>query len=1165
MATAKSEPGISIQFYHDLDEKPPSIHYPPSDKPLIVENICIEAAQKLGIGSRHFHLFGLFSEAKYDGIYTRIWLPPNYLVGTIDNGAALSLSYTFSVRYRPHLHHLQFIDDRFNDDASCKAFMTYFQLQCRSDFVNDVFSENRTSDKDVHANVLGLGAYDMYTFCRKNSISLDEFMKRYKHYIPFSFLPKHATKPLNGPFCDKRLKNSLKHSLKNMFEDVQKMELVYNRHVLGYMDHMFRLMPHYGQEQFRGELQGQSKVITVDLHHLEGPGLFIKHDTKHADQFEPVCSISDLTGISYFEYEKKHGVVLSRKSGMAISLMFTRKDVTLSLLSLLDAAYRLSVDWYYHLVSDNKAAEMESGMLSHLRRIHCYPPVSTPWARQRLKEVAAANQGGSWFLLCQEPSSLTDYRVYLPSLREHLPITKKADGKLQLAVSNEPAFLTIEELLKHYRDSPPSGPVQMQNQVRLKAPYDSKNYVIVSHGAVTAPTGGKDIGTGGGMIVQDINLLEGIAAGACTLVHKGIPSGDLEHRAIKMLKPEMLKPEYSGIEADWRQSVQSILFWKHSAIVAVHCMTIWPLQVALDLSEHGDLLSYLRNPHKQLMLEQVVSAAEQLTEAMRYLHEDFPQGQVHGNIQCRNILVFSHDNTSFQVKLSDSGLVHFYNTRLPLDHAVNQGRYAWLAPEYLSDLPSGGSTEADCYAAGTAFWEMFTGGEVPYTDTPPRQVFDKIQAGVVLPRPSQCPDEMYVIMQACWASKPEQRKQPKEMLRDIRSISSEHDFLKKSGNSRATAQQNGAHAGGDKAEIAVEDEPNLSSPLNPSRIVASPFPAVNPLLNLSHFPGQSNGLFPLPVPHPSLPGGAGAAHSSMPLPTTPADVHSEFFIRKEELHLDSKKLGEGHYGRVFQGTYTKNNEVVKVAVKMLKKNMYEKYKADFDKELKIMLDLKHPNILRILGYSKEDEKDMKLVLEYQERGSLLNHLKAEKQRNLLTQPLELLEYTLQICAGMVYLSGKSLVHCDLAARNILVSKNRILKISDFGLSKSLEPQKDYYRARPERDIPVNWCAPEVMCERKYTERSDVWAFGITMWEVFTCGKPPNLLTEQEKKDKKQVEMLIVKLQGGQRLPKPDSCSDNLYQVMRHCWEWDTHRRGSFQEVDAQLNKNKRELQASSSS
>ncbi|XP_033821287.1 discoidin domain-containing receptor 2 isoform X1 [Periophthalmus magnuspinnatus] len=300
------------------------------------------------------------------------------------------------------------------------------------------------------------------------------------------------------------------------------------------------------------------------------------------------------------------------------------------------------------------------------------------------------------------------------------------------------------------------------------------------------------------------------------------------------------------------------------------------------------------------------------------------------------------------------------------------------------------------------------------------------------------------------------------------------------------------------------------------------------------------------------------------------DVAVEEFPRK--LLTFKEKLGEGQFGEVhlceaegmqefmnkeFKFDYPEEEPVL-VAVKMLRSDANKNARNDFLKEIKIMSRLKDPNIVRLLAVCIYSDP-LCMITEYMENGDLnqfLSKHEPEGQLALLsnapTVSFENLCYmATQIASGMKYLSSLNFVHRDLATRNCLVGKNYTIKIADFGMSRNLY-SGDYYRIQGRAVLPIRWMSWESILLGKFTTASDVWAFGVTLWEIlnFCKEQPYSQLTDEQvientgeffRDQKRQI-----------YLPQPVLCPDTLYRVMLTCWRRNTKDRPSFQEIHRAL-------------
>ncbi|KAJ6641007.1 Tyrosine-protein kinase transmembrane receptor Ror, partial [Pseudolycoriella hygida] len=257
-----------------------------------------------------------------------------------------------------------------------------------------------------------------------------------------------------------------------------------------------------------------------------------------------------------------------------------------------------------------------------------------------------------------------------------------------------------------------------------------------------------------------------------------------------------------------------------------------------------------------------------------------------------------------------------------------------------------------------------------------------------------------------------------------------------------------------------------------------------------------------------------------------------------------EELGEGAFGKVYKGELTQTNgEKIFVAVKALKENASAKTQADFKREIELISDLKHANIVCILGVVLKEEP-LCMLFEYMTQGDLHEFLIANSpnEGKSLTQ-LQFLQIAMQISEGMEYLSGHHYVHRDLAARNCLVGDSLTVKISDFGLSRDIY-SSDYYRVQSKSLLPVRWMPSESILYGKFTTESDIWSFGVVLFEIYSYGLQPYYgYTNQE---------VISMVRARQLLPCPEVCPSAVYSLMVECWHEQAVRRPSFPEIGHRL-------------
>uniref|UniRef100_A0A8B9L071 Tyrosine-protein kinase receptor Tie-1 n=1 Tax=Astyanax mexicanus TaxID=7994 RepID=A0A8B9L071_ASTMX len=265
-------------------------------------------------------------------------------------------------------------------------------------------------------------------------------------------------------------------------------------------------------------------------------------------------------------------------------------------------------------------------------------------------------------------------------------------------------------------------------------------------------------------------------------------------------------------------------------------------------------------------------------------------------------------------------------------------------------------------------------------------------------------------------------------------------------------------------------------------------------------------------------------------------------------------IGEGNFGQVIKAMIKKDGTKMSAAIKMLKEFASENDHRDFAGELEVLCKLgQHPNIINLIG-ACENRGYLYIAIEFAPYGNLLDFLR--KSRVLETDPAfakehgtastltsqQLLQFAVDVATGMHYLSDKQFIHRDLAARNVLVGDNLVAKIADFGLSRG----EEVYVKKTMGRLPVRWMAIESLNYSVYTTKSDVWSFGVLLWEIVSLGGTPYCgMTCAE---------LYEKLPQGYRMEKPRNCDDEVYELMRQCWRDRPYERPPFSQISVQLNR-----------
>ncbi|KAK2151036.1 hypothetical protein LSH36_378g02051 [Paralvinella palmiformis] len=900
-----------------------------------------------------------------------------------------------------------------------------------------------------------------------------------------------------------------------------------------------------------------------------------------------ICSIEELFGVSVMERDGDlFQVILNRQSDPPEVLKFLSRDVALSFIALLNGYHRLRDDYLLPL-----CAHIQSPLQKELQEIGCHGPVSKKWAEERLRSLNSTDVALN-YLLKQRSSSLKKY------ILAHIDTEKRisfytievefVQGQLRyrIGLEKEPIFSSIADLLKYYKNNDHDR-IKLKMRIRPTEPLDKRLYLCREESVENPEQVKRSRQPKSHVLLVSEVLSDGkLGYGQFTEVYTGRWEKESTTCAIKRLRKES-----QHYLEDFMASIHKASFWSHATITTVHAICLSPtFRVLMEYGELGPLDKYLSRLKNKLDIYSLIMVTEQLGQSLLYLEschnrsEKEPHEKCHGNIRARNVVVMDQKKGLLRIKLCDPGMIYAYNKQHhKLDAPENAERLPWIAPELYRNL-SNMTIYSDRYAYGITMWEILSQGDRPFKDMDPADIKKIVSQGrSILQKPHEdCPDQIYNLMKSCWSFKRERRISAKEIVRDICNLlQSDYNTQAHSRVPQRWVQASSRELplnGGTVEPRTISDKMNCLShngsyqyksdtssltnghcfsALDASESMS--YASTTPLMQASNMSDSGQSQFTM-MTHIQDSSGSDMSlrfedtkHSPVtegkstlrrPFSDTPEMPEPKELLSHDKIICDYSKenaLGDGHYGTVYKGfVYTNHGNLRPVAIKLLKMEVVTGEAEEFKKEFDIMTKLEHPRIVEIIGHCETPK--FELVMEYVENGSLNKYLL--KSRNDLLQQ-KLFRFGLEIAEGMEYLGSKMIVHRDLAARNILVTKECHMKISDFGLARVVEG--DYYKLNSSKALPVLWTAPEGLMYKKYTTMSDVWSFGITMWEIFKYGETPNY----ENLD--NLSKLTSLLNDGERLARPKDCPEHVYSgVLMKCWEFEDKKRISFAQIQTIL-------------
>nr|XP_022293912.1 tyrosine-protein kinase JAK2-like isoform X2 [Crassostrea virginica] len=1109
----------------------------PKDDATIVEDLCIKLLRQYfpKMGPAAVQLFGLASIDKKQ-TPKMLWVNPcitmEELKKQILNSPTASAKnvYFLRIRFVPgrkFLQHLPILG---------QEVLKYLYLQCKDDFVKSRLSEIYEQDIENEAKARGYAVLSIVIASKMENKDCAEILSKQKLD---AFLPSH----LNVRFWrGVQLKKNMRTKTEEFLSQHKNTSL--DELWLGYIKDVLNEVQSYGVERYEAkQVSGSHRPIQVTLdvqqHEENGntpfKGLFI-HD-------EFFSSIDDFRSIhitpNHAEQKKvTWNVHLDRSNGCPEVLSFDSKTVAESFVSGISGYYRLITDYYM-----NPSQQMELPSLQEINRLKCHGPIDTNTAVQKLKTKYLSDE---YYILKQSILEFDQFAIlFCNAGQTRKRVISRQNNKYFLEGESELKFENINSIIKYMADVRallPKHPVKVKPQ---QEPVDVLRKLYVQE---IIPDGDEEAAISNQRKKPCLILPEEIKIG--DLIEKGsftevlvcdLDSGTLH--AAKRLRQTSIDQMFRCYEHFQNAAQQLMRMEDPKFFVRVYGLVLtMPPVLVMEKAQYGSLASFFkkRQSNQPIKPFHLLNAASQMAQGMLYLSEN---QLVHGNLCCRNLLVFRYEIDDILVKIGDPGMVSLLNN-LDLLNPQNRHRLLFLAPELYQGnfqrvIPKM-TLQSDVFAFGTTLWEMFALGQNP-AETPQfknlnnMQILQEMAQRRLDPPPmlntqSEWKKKVRDLMSLCWRPC-EDRPAPNLLLRDLRAQVADYEPHGENGYSSIKRDFDDTIPNLGREGNTVPDLISSTQEFQPQR----QFPTFNPPLNASLDPPMVfKSSLATTNTEPS-----GVIIYNRSLPELPLDF--KYIISSRRLHIHDKQLGSGHYGVVKEGmlfaSQDDRSNPQKIAAKELKGDFQNVIDSEeFKEEAVLMSKLEHDNVVKFLGIS-----DNMLILEYVEKGALNMYLRKFRKLNNYLPVWKLIQMISDVAQGMAYLASMRVIHCDLAGRNVLLTDKLVAKITDFGLAKILQQDKDYYTRSTNKELPLMWCSPESIANRKFTTKGDIWSYGILVWEVFTHAKPPVLCSNFSKEGYKR-------LCEGKRLKRTSYCPEEVYQFMEKCWEFEPDERPDFNQA-----------------
>lgn len=1173
--TIKEKKYIYVKLYtsKELNSNGNPMKCYPIDRFKYAEQLVCRLAIEEDIGPVHAALFGL-------RLYkTTVWLSPNQLLSDLTNSTVLEVEYR--VRFAP---------TNLSDLAKDVNALNYLYAQIRHEFLA---TKIKKPSRETYCKILGLSVTDALIYSIENNIAGDS---SYLDKIDVNtFLPPNIctrVKLYIGSFSEK-----FKYSLREV-SGLKDAAFVKLQFVTTFIND---IQPEYGSELVESAecldtYTNNWDKIGAELKCIIDKSCDLNMTLKSVDESRSSVRMFSILDVCYCGVQLCDRTVEFFSSGNPSYKLRFEDELTLkSFVSCVDGYHRLSKRWYFNL-----SKQLESPLLNVLRAMHIHGPIDLISSSKKLHRNGKV---GSYLVRQSRENHcelLIDVLVQTDSKDSIKTIHVGFEGKCYKCLEdneqvdyseNEAIFSKFIDSIEIKTPDSSMNPIQLRSCV-VPSEYDELPELLLSKHSY------KDDPADERSFEEKLSKLPALIERSLLKTHDdqvNITDGQsfIQHATLLNKKKVAIKwlslANYSDKRMDATKTLSSQLKdWMHlrdSTIVKIFGVTniIQPIGLVSEYLSGGPLDVFLKTNEKFLQLTNLLDATADLSRAILFLQE---KRFVHSRIRCHNLLVTCEWDLCKmpRVKLADPFISSDSDSDaafLPLEYSNNK---SIEFDKYTSRI--------DVWAFGTTIWQIFNYGAKPKPGINANQ----------LPRPTSCSDDLWSIMEQCWHINPSQRIEPQSLARDInmailnytssmrtatskddgynyiaRSKDDEHtkvipiknvDLKRKSKNDAIYSCKDRKKSVQDSVTTYSHDSSDamlLRERTNPKH-EQQPYYLINgytPTLNyvkksIEEFLGLGRSRMErVKSTTPTNSSNDESSVSTRAATYLLSDERSNgssmgdlsqvyqddlWLIDRERVKL-GRVLGNGTCGQVFKAElfdWGRETEGVVVAAKCINSAQSSDHSLrDLKREFSILKTLNHDKIVKIIGLVEEP---IMLIIEYLPYGSLDEYLK------MFTEPLiniPMLQFAVDVVLAMEYLESKKIVHRDLAARNVLVESPSNVKLSDFGLAQFMDPQGLCYDMKTaDRRLPLNWYSPETLRDWTFTSKTDVWSYGVLLWEMYSIGDTPRYPRSNKS--------LLEILESGVRLRLPQDCPAAINQIVHECWKYSADDRCSFEDIRLKL-------------